>query len=77
GRPTVGVGPVRGHPPVPGACDLGVLPHLVPGYQEVTAPAVRANFAAAWGWDRAVMADRVGPGITEVPRHALTGEIRG
>ena len=38
---------------------MGVLPNLFPGYQEVTDPAVRAEFAAAWGIDPALM-DRPG-----------------
>jgi formate dehydrogenase major subunit len=33
----------------------------VPGYQEVTDPAVRAKFAAAWGIDPALMDDRSAP----------------
>ncbi|VFS43046.1 Formate dehydrogenase H [Serratia liquefaciens] len=36
-----------------------------PGYQEVTDPAVRAKFAAAWGIDPALMDDQVGTRITE------------
>jgi formate dehydrogenase major subunit len=52
GRANVGVGPVRGQNNVQGACDMGVLPNLFPGYQEVTDPAVRAKFAAAWGSTR-------------------------
>lgn len=57
GRPNVGVGPVRGQNNVQGACDMGVLPNLFPGYQEVTDPAVRAKFAAARGIDPALMDD--------------------
>ncbi len=49
GRANVGVGPVRGQNNVQGACDMGVLPNLFPGYQEVTDPAVREKFAAASG----------------------------
>ena len=55
---------------------MGVLPNLFPGYQEVTDPAVRAKFAAAWGIDPALMDDQVGTRITEVPHKALTGEIK-
>ncbi len=61
GTPNVGVGPVRGQNNVQGACDMGVLPNLFPGYQEVTDPAVRAKFAAAWGIDPALMDDQVAP----------------
>ncbi len=76
GRANVGVGPVRGQNNVQGACDMGVLPNLFPGYQEVTDPAVREKFAAAWGVDPALMDDQVGTRITEVPHKALTGEIK-
>lgn len=48
GRPAVGVGPVRGQNNVQGACDMGVLPNMFPGYQDVTDPAVRQKFATAW-----------------------------
>lgn len=47
GRPAVGVGPVRGQNNVRGACDMGVLPNMFPGYQDVTDPAVRQKFADA------------------------------
>lgn len=47
GRPAVGVGPVRGQNNVQGACDMGVLPNMFPGYQDVTDPAVRQKFADA------------------------------
>jgi formate dehydrogenase major subunit len=67
GRPAVGVGPVRGQNNVQGACDMGVLPNMFPGYQDVTDPAVRQKFADAWGIDVNKMDDRVGTRITEVP----------
>jgi len=76
GKPNVGVGPVRGQNNVQGACDMGVLPNLFPGYQEVTDPNVRAKFAEAWGIDPAIMDDKVGTRITEVPHKALSGEIK-
>jgi len=34
---------------VQGACDLGALPNVYPGYQAVTDPALRAKLEAAWG----------------------------
>ena len=44
-----GVNPLRGQNNVQGASDFGALPDLLPGYQPVTDPQVRARFAAAWG----------------------------
>ena len=36
GRPNVGIGPVRGQNNVQGTCDMGTLPNVFPGYQDVT-----------------------------------------
>ena len=49
GKPLTGVNPLRGQNNVQGACDLGALPNVYPGYQAVTDPAIRAKFEAAWG----------------------------
>ena len=76
GRKNVGVGPVRGQNNVQGACDMGVLPNQFPGYQDVTDPQVREKFACAWGIDSALMDDKVGVRITEVPHLALEGKVR-
>ncbi|WP_336221465.1 formate dehydrogenase subunit alpha [Citrobacter amalonaticus] len=76
GRPNVGVGPVRGQNNVQGACDMGVLPNLFPGYQDVTDAAIREKFAHAWGIDVKRMDDKIGTRITEVPHLALEGKIK-
>jgi len=44
-----GVNPLRGQNNVQGACDMGALPNVFPGYQKVIDPAARAKFEAAWG----------------------------
>lgn len=44
-----GVNPLRGQNNVQGACDMGALPNVFPGYQAVTNPDIRAKFAEAWG----------------------------
>ena len=49
GKPGAGVNPLRGQNNVQGACDLGALPNVYPGYQAVTDPVVRAKFEALWG----------------------------
>jgi len=49
GRPGTGVNPLRGQNNVQGACDLGALSNVYPGYQKVDAPASRAKFEQAWG----------------------------
>jgi len=49
GFESTGVNPLRGQNNVQGACDLGALPNVYPGYQSVEDPAIRAKFEAAWG----------------------------
>ncbi|HJW83308.1 MAG TPA: molybdopterin-dependent oxidoreductase [Anaerolineae bacterium] len=49
GVPGGGVNPLRGQNNVQGACDMGGLPNVYPGYQPVTDPKAREKFAAAWG----------------------------
>jgi len=43
-----GVNPLRGQNNVQGACDMGALPNVFPGYQRVEDAAVRAKFEKAW-----------------------------
>jgi len=49
GRPGGGVNPLRGQCNVQGACDMGALPNVFPGYQKVADPEARAKFEHAWG----------------------------
>lgn len=49
GRPSTGVNPIRGQNNVQGACDMGALPNVYPGYQKVIDPAAREKFENAWG----------------------------
>jgi len=51
GRPSTGVNPLRGQNNVQGACDLGALPNVLPGYQAVTDEGIRAKFEKSWGAD--------------------------
>lgn len=74
GRPSVGVGPVRGQNNVQGACDMGVIPGDYPGYQKVADPKVRKKFAKAWGVKD--LPDTKGSTITEVPHRILDGQIK-
>jgi formate dehydrogenase alpha subunit len=48
GVPGGGVNPLRGQNNVQGACDLGALRNVYPGYQKVTAPEMKEKFEAAW-----------------------------
>jgi predicted molibdopterin-dependent oxidoreductase YjgC len=49
GIPGGGVNPLRGQNNVQGACDMGGLPNVFPGYQPVTSPEIIEKFAKAWG----------------------------
>lgn len=48
GRPGTGINPLRGQNNVQGACDMGCLPNVLPGYQRVGDAAVQARFNQAW-----------------------------
>ncbi len=48
GKESTGVNPLRGQNNVQGACDLGALPNVYPGYQSVEDEAVREKFEKAW-----------------------------
>jgi len=48
GVPSGGVNPLRGQNNVQGACDMGALPNVFPGYQKVIDEAMRAKFTKAW-----------------------------
>ena len=43
-----GVNPLRGQNNVQGACDMGALPNVFPGYQKVIDQVARDKFAQAW-----------------------------
>lgn len=49
GKPSMGVNPLRGQSNVQGACDMGALPNVLPGYQPVTDEAKRKAVAEKWG----------------------------
>jgi len=49
GKPGSGVNPLRGQNNVQGACDVGALPNVYPGYQSVTDEKVQQKFREAWG----------------------------
>lgn len=49
GLESTGVNPLRGQNNVQGACDLGALPNVYPGYQSVEDSDIRAKFETAWG----------------------------
>jgi len=48
GISSAGVNPLRGQNNVQGACDLGALPNVYPGYQKVTDLSIKEKFELAW-----------------------------
>ncbi|TET74472.1 MAG: formate dehydrogenase subunit alpha, partial [Dehalococcoidia bacterium] len=48
GKPSTGVNPLRGQNNVQGACDMGALPNVYPGYQAVANPDIKQKFESAW-----------------------------
>jgi predicted molibdopterin-dependent oxidoreductase YjgC len=49
GKASTGVNPLRGQNNVQGACDLGALPNVYPGYQSLEDSQLQAKFESAWG----------------------------
>ncbi len=48
GRPGAGLNPLRGQNNVQGACDMGCLPNVFPGYKSVTDESTRQKFEQYW-----------------------------
>ena len=74
GKASSGVNPLRGQNNVQGACDLGALPNVYPGYQKVTDEKVRAKFEAAW---RRPLSPDVGLTVVEMMHAAADGTLKG
>ncbi|MBU7013894.1 MAG: formate dehydrogenase subunit alpha [Theionarchaea archaeon] len=74
GRPSTGVNPLRGQGNVQGACDVGALSSVYPGYQPVTSPEAREQFETAWG---VALSDNPGLTVVEMINKAALGEIKG
>lgn len=73
GKESCGVYPLRGQNNVQGACDMGALPNMLPGYQRVEDPNVRAKFKAAWN---AAIPEKPGLTAPEMFEAAVEGRIR-
>ena len=73
GIPGGGVNPLRGQNNVQGACDLGGLPNVYPGYQKVTDENARAKFENAWGVS---LPNKVGIPVTELIPNICEGRTK-
>jgi len=68
-----GVNPLRGQNNVQGACDMGGLVNVYPGYQKVVAPESHAKFEQAWGRTSDMKA---GLTVTQMMDAAGEGKLR-
>jgi len=73
GRPSTGVNPLRGQNNVQGACDMGALPNVYPGYQKVNDEKVRRKFEKAWSCK---LSPSPGLTLTEMFDAAREGRIK-
>jgi len=73
GRESTGVNPLRGQNNVQGACDMGGLPNVYPGYQAVTSIDAQKKFADAW---EAELSDQIGRTIPEMLDGLDDGSIK-
>jgi len=73
GRRGTGFSPLRGQNNVQGACDMGALPTVYPGYQPVAAPAVREKFQKFWGRS---LSEKAGLTVTDMFQAAHEQKLR-
>jgi formate dehydrogenase alpha subunit len=74
GKPFSGVNPLRGQNNVQGACDMGALPNVYPGYQVVTSPEARQKFETVWN---APLSQKIGYTIPEMIDRLIDGSVKG
>ena len=77
GRPGTGLHPLRGQNNVQGASDAGLIPMMLPDYQHVSSPEVRAGFERAWKIEPGSLDPAPGLTVVEVLHAALHGDIKG
>ena len=70
-----GVNPLRGQNNVQGACDMGALPNVFPGYHAVTDLTSRGKFEKAWGVEK--LPDKNGLMIPQMMDGLVDGSIKG
>ncbi len=73
GKPSTGVNPLRGQNNVQGACDVGGLPNVFPGYQRVDDSSSREKFEKAWNTK---LSDKPGLTVVEIMEGIIEGKIK-
>jgi len=74
GVPGGGVNPLRGQANVQGGCDMGGLPNVYPGYQNVAIEAHHKKFETAWG--AVPPMDKPGLTVVEMLHAAERGDVK-
>jgi len=74
GREGTGLSPLRGQNNVQGACDVGALPNVLPGYQAVTDTEKRRTIEAKW--DVSALSAKAGLTMGEMIHGALEGKVK-
>ena len=69
-----GVNPLRGQNNVQGACDMGALPNVFPGYQRVDNADAREKFAKAWNVE--TLPDKPGMMMPTMLENLPTGKVK-
>jgi len=73
GKPGSGVNPLRGQNNVQGACDMGCLPTVYPGYQGVALKEMKDKFEGLWG---VLLSEKPGLTVIEMSKAALDGKVK-
>ncbi len=73
GWESAGVNPLRGQNNVQGACDMGALPNVYPGYQVVSDEQIAQKFEKAWN---AKLSTKIGLTVMEMSKAAAAGEVK-
>jgi formate dehydrogenase alpha subunit len=74
GRKSTGVNPLRGQNNVQGACDVGALPNVYPGYQRVDDDPLRKKFEKGW---ETSLSPKSGLTVVEMLHGTEDGTTRG
>lgn len=73
GRPGTGVNPLRGQNNVQGACDMGCLPNVLPGYQSLDDRNAIQKFSRLWD---SKIPDKPGMTVVEMVEAAKKGKLK-
>lgn len=73
GKPGSGINPLRGQNNVQGACDMGCLPTVYPGYQGVALKEMKDKFESRWGVS---LSEKPGLTVVEMSKAALEGKVK-